>query len=358
MNALRNGGFERGTTDFWSTPEGGTLTVDNTNQLYGDYCGKFVSAGAYAQYVSHNDYIECKPREIVNVSGYVKSSSSASVGLILYVYDSDYAEIEKITLSTNSMDNTYQFFKSQYILPDDSSFIRVAYRLHVPALDDVFYFDSISLDISSIDSSISGTITLHDAESSETASGDTSSDKKDMMQFSSYYAQLNVISASGSSPTLDVDVCELNSDGYEVVLASFPQQTNTGLVTIDLPHTQGRQMYIKYTIGGTSPAFRFSVVVVGKISSVGTIFSGDIYENEHIMTDDNAYCFESSSLKLRGAMILISDHDALIGNSSNQRYPKTAGTSLSVDSIDISKLYFKNATAGQNTKINIIGSKV
>ena len=87
-------------------------------------------------------------------------------------------------------------------------------------------------------------------------------------------------------------------------------------------------------------------------------FTGDVYENEHTMTDDNAYRFESSSLKLRGAMILISDHDALIGDSSNQRYPKAAGTTLSVGSVDLSKLYFKNATAGQNTKVNIIGVKI
>ena len=87
-------------------------------------------------------------------------------------------------------------------------------------------------------------------------------------------------------------------------------------------------------------------------------FTGEIYENEHTMTDDDAYRFESTSLKLRNATILISTYDALIGDSSNQRYPKAAGTSLSVDYIDLSKLYFKNATAGQNTKINIIGARL
>jgi len=87
-------------------------------------------------------------------------------------------------------------------------------------------------------------------------------------------------------------------------------------------------------------------------------FTGDIYENEHTMTSDSAYRFETSELKLRGAVILVSNNDALIGNSSNQRYPKSAGTSLSVGHIDLSKLYFKNATSGQNTKINIIGAKI
>ena len=87
-------------------------------------------------------------------------------------------------------------------------------------------------------------------------------------------------------------------------------------------------------------------------------FTGYIYENEHTMVDDDAYRFESTSLKLRSATILISTYDAMVGDSSNQRYPKTAGTSISVDSVDISTLYFKNAVAGQNTKINIIGVKI
>jgi hypothetical protein len=51
-------------------------------------------------------------------------------------------------------------------------------------------------------------------------------------------------------------------------------------------------------------------------------FSGDVYENEHTMTTDAVYRFEASEKKLRS---------------------------------DLSQLYFKNAAAGQNTKINIIG---
>lgn len=87
-------------------------------------------------------------------------------------------------------------------------------------------------------------------------------------------------------------------------------------------------------------------------------FTGDVYENEHTMSDDLKYRFETSELKLRSATILFSTHDALVGDSSNQRYPKSAGTTLSVGYVDLSNLYFKNAGAGQNTKLNIIGVKI
>jgi len=94
----------------------------------------------------------------------------------------------------------------------------------------------------------------------------------------------------------------------------------------------------------------------GEIASeVHEHFTGEVYENEHTAASDAAFRFESTEVKLRGAVILVSTHDALIGDSSNQRYPKTAGTSLAVSDVDLSDLYFKNATAGQNTKINIIG---
>lgn len=87
-------------------------------------------------------------------------------------------------------------------------------------------------------------------------------------------------------------------------------------------------------------------------------FTGDVYENEHTMANDSAYRFEDTEMKLRDGLILVSTHDALIGDSSNQRYPKTAGTPLAVGDVDLSKLYFKNAGAGNNTKINIIGVKI
>ena len=84
-------------------------------------------------------------------------------------------------------------------------------------------------------------------------------------------------------------------------------------------------------------------------------FSGDVYENEHTMTTDAIYRFETSEKKLRSGVALISTKDALLGDVTNQRYPKSAGSSMSLDFTDLSKLYFKNASAGQNTKINIIG---
>lgn len=84
-------------------------------------------------------------------------------------------------------------------------------------------------------------------------------------------------------------------------------------------------------------------------------YAGEIYENEHTFTTDAAQRFESGTVKLRGAVIHVSTHAIVIGNTTNQRYPVDVDTSLAVDRVDLSKLWIKNSTAGQNAKINILG---
>ena len=88
------------------------------------------------------------------------------------------------------------------------------------------------------------------------------------------------------------------------------------------------------------------------------LFSGDVYENEHTMTDDLKYRFETTTLKLRGAVIYISEYGVLIGDSENQRYPKLAGNVLSIGDVDLSTIYFKNSTPGQDAKLNILGVRL
>lgn len=93
-------------------------------------------------------------------------------------------------------------------------------------------------------------------------------------------------------------------------------------------------------------------------SKVHDEFSGTVYENEHTATSDAAFRFETSEVKLRDAVILVSTQNALLGDSTNQRYPVAAAATFSMNDVDLSTLYFKNAAAGQNTKVNIIGTMV
>lgn len=85
------------------------------------------------------------------------------------------------------------------------------------------------------------------------------------------------------------------------------------------------------------------------------VFGGAVYENEDIATGDTARRFETTSKKLRDVIIQVKTQNQLFGNSNNQRYEVAAGEAIGFTQVDISTLYFKNATAGQNGTVRILG---
>ncbi len=91
------------------------------------------------------------------------------------------------------------------------------------------------------------------------------------------------------------------------------------------------------------------------ISAKGLGFSGAVYENENTATDDTVRRFEASSKKLRDVVIQVETNAQLFGNASNQRFKVTAGASMGFTQVDLSTLYFKNAGAGQNGTVRILG---
>jgi len=91
------------------------------------------------------------------------------------------------------------------------------------------------------------------------------------------------------------------------------------------------------------------------ILAEGLGFSGAVYENENTATDDTVRKFEASSKKLRDVVIQVETNAQLFGNASNQRFKVTAGASMGFTQVDLSTLYFKNAGAGQNGTVRILG---
>lgn len=84
------------------------------------------------------------------------------------------------------------------------------------------------------------------------------------------------------------------------------------------------------------------------------VFGGAIYENQDIAVSDVARRFATSKKKLRDVVIQVTVFAQLFGNAANQRYKVEVGDTLGLTSVDVSALYFKNATAGQNGTVNIL----
>ncbi|MBA7467763.1 hypothetical protein ES707_02984 [subsurface metagenome] len=84
-------------------------------------------------------------------------------------------------------------------------------------------------------------------------------------------------------------------------------------------------------------------------------FAGAVYENEDTATTDDPRRFETSQVKLRDVIIQVSGNDQLFGDKTNQRYLVAVGEAIGFTQVDLSLLYFKNAVAGQNGTVNILG---
>jgi hypothetical protein len=90
------------------------------------------------------------------------------------------------------------------------------------------------------------------------------------------------------------------------------------------------------------------------ILQVETSYSGTVYAKSDTATADSARRFETSAKKLRDVIITVKTYAQLFGGLAGQTYPVAADETFSITQIDISTLYFKNATAGQNGTVHIL----
>ena len=77
-------------------------------------------------------------------------------------------------------------------------------------------------------------------------------------------AQLDVTAASGTTPTLDV-VLEDTIDGTNYnTIATFTQLTAAGRLVVNVTTPFSDTLRARWTIGGTTPSFTFSVLAWGE----------------------------------------------------------------------------------------------
>lgn len=84
-------------------------------------------------------------------------------------------------------------------------------------------------------------------------------------------------------------------------------------------------------------------------------FGGNVYSKTMTMTNNNATRFETVSKKLRDIIITVTTQAMLFGKLGVEVYPVAASGTIGFTQVDISTLYFKNSTAGQNGTVKILG---
>ena len=78
---------------------------------------------------------------------------------------------------------------------------------------------------------------------------------------------------------------------------------------------------------------------------------------QYTASDDNAHPLTSSSTVVLSAVLYVKTNACLVGDSSNQTYPLANGDTLSVEKVDLSEIYVKNSTSGNNVVIEVVGVK-
>lgn len=89
------------------------------------------------------------------------------------------------------------------------------------------------------------------------------------------------------------------------------------------------------------------------------VYPQSFYLFYHTATADTKFRLVSESVILRDVMVNIQDNDCLFGDTNNQLFNLNLGDVFTFDNpVDISDIFFKNATAGNNTKIVLTGVKI
>ena len=262
MNLIRNGGFEESTLLHWEMVTPGDFARDTANAYRGVACGRLTSSGVAQEYFENMDYVDVEPDQLLTILAYIKSGTARGCRMHVLEYDEDLNLISNTLLAQLTFTAAYLPLKADYSVSAQGVYLRVRLLVQASSNGETFYFDDIQIRKHDTSTMLYSEDEIADINSA-TVSGTTAGDKRDKKGFATYIADIYVSIATGSSRTLDVTVLETDLNGRPVIVGTFAQKTGTTSERIALSNVLGRQMYVEYAIGGTTPLFSFKVVITG-----------------------------------------------------------------------------------------------
>lgn len=260
---MRNKGFENGDLSFWISSGDGSVAIDATEKYAGSYsCELTSSAGTKRVYITHNDYIVSTPGGVIDFSVWIKGVAGDTFSMRAIPYDSDRNAGDVMTLKSIVCSGSWEQLQTQYIPLIGEDYIRIYLRLDSVLGAAIVYVDSFDAYIAKYDEMSIRKLEIANL-SDKTSSGDTSGDEYRLYGFRSYYAEIDVTSVTGTTPTCDVTVCETDEYDNERVLGTFTQFNAVTDQRVGIAAPIGKGMYVKYVMGGTVTDCDFKVSVIG-----------------------------------------------------------------------------------------------
>jgi len=148
-NLIRNGGFERGTIDFWTGYDTTSFAVSTTTPYKGTYCGLLTSNGVSDPYVMCTDFISVAEGEEFVFEGFFRKSSGAgatSASIYVVYYDEGLDEITTEYYDTvNLHDTTYDPITLVISGHQASCYMKVKIVFETSSITEGLLLDNLSL---------------------------------------------------------------------------------------------------------------------------------------------------------------------------------------------------------------------
>lgn len=262
MNLIRNGGFERGTTEFWEHSGDGSFAVSDSGAKYGSYCGLLSLSPGNTATVIAKDYIPIRLGQLLFLNYYLKASAGGECTTKLYEYDGGLNLIKTTDSPCGAVPSSYKQYLDMLNPAPETEYVRIG----------MYFWSQEATNQIRIDAGYASLLNGTDAlvyaveivsNLTRVASGDTSATPYLILGFDAYYAELECTTLAGTTPTLDVDICEVDQYGNEQVLGTFAQLSAAGSERIAITRPIGTGMYAKYTEGGSWTNCTFSISVIG-----------------------------------------------------------------------------------------------
>lgn len=265
-NLIRNGGFERGTIDFWTAYDEKSFAVVATPVHKGSYAGKLVCDGSNNPYIMPNDYIEMGVGEVAAYEASLRANGIYVAYLRVEYYDEGLALIETVTYNSFNPGTTgYAQILECISGVEGAIYCRPYLYLSHSTLDDYMLIDNVQM-YKLLPEEVMGGARLMDDRENISSSGSYFSPWSFVQPFKEAEFKLYCSSCTGTNETLDVKI--VSRDGFHGLdrdIATFTQVTaSDNLQTIVISEGLGTKIRVEAVVGGNPTDIDYYVVATFK----------------------------------------------------------------------------------------------
>lgn len=260
-NMIRNGGFERGTLDFWHGTNYSAFEVITSPVKEGTYAAKIVAQAGPSPTISPNDYLEMGLDETAALELFLRGSHAEGVHLWMYHYDEELNQISSFRVEPFNL-STSQYVQYLFEISgmEGSKYFRPLVYFNASTVGAELYLDNVSM-YKSDPNTVAGR--SHEIYSSGTinSAGTYYSAMFYVAPFTQGEFKLWVDTCIGTSETINVTIESKGLyDEQWHTIATFVQVTSSDVLQVLLVTAGlGSILRAKAVIGGTVTTIDFDI---------------------------------------------------------------------------------------------------